>query len=145
MSRKAPKASRPLARNNAISKTSATDQSDITRLIVPRIALVALLLMTSPVWAKEPKKILGWGGYYCSRWNEDHASFDSASWLRLSETARSQAQWVMGYFEGAAGPKLPRISDNYILARINDYCLDHPEDPIERAANTILQELLTRR
>jgi hypothetical protein len=31
------------------------------------------------------------------------------------------------------------------LARMDDYCLHHPKEPIERAANTILQELLTRR
>ena len=103
-------------------------------------AVMALLTTATIGAAKDP---LGWGGYHCSRWTEDH--LNEANVKNLSDTGLSQVQWVMGYLQGAAGPELPEVSDNYIVVWINDYCTRQPPDPtIEQAAQALLRDLLHR-
>jgi len=106
--------------------------------MLARLALAALLLTTAPVGAA--KDSLGWGGYYCSRWTDDHLG--QSAFRNLSEAALSQAQWVLGYLQGAAGSELPDVSDGYIVAWVNDYCAKQPLDTIEQAAQALMRDLL---
>jgi len=105
------------------------------------LALTVLLLTTAPVGATEHS--LGWGGYYCSRWIEDHRG--QSAWLNLSEVGQSQAQWVFGYLLGAAGrSELPDMSDECIVAWVNEYCRKQPKHTIEQAAQALMRDLPRR-
>jgi len=111
--------------------------------------LGALVLVAATSGELVGQTALGWGGYYCDRWLEDHPY--GTSWSSVSDAVRSQSHWIFGYLS-ASGYTYQRVSgildpagvmniDDAITKWVTKYCQSRPGDTIERAARSLVEYL----
>ena len=99
---------------------------------------VALLFLTTQIAAQE-QAVLGQGNVSCGSWLNDRKGDDA--------NASSRIAWVLGYVTAfnqyeskPAGDVSGGKSTEEIMARIDNYCGQHPSDNLFRASAALVDE-----
>jgi hypothetical protein len=107
------------------------------------IALVGLALLLPCATAKTIT-VRGEGLAPCNIWIREHEAGTSRRPV--------QDSWILGYVNAAAGmldvPDIEDVTTKFrnadLVAWIDDYCSSHPDDPVIRAADALMRELVRR-
>ena len=103
---------------------------------------LALALLLMPICASA-KTITarGEGVASCTAWTREHTN----------KTTRQPVQdsWLLGYVNAVAGmldvPGVEDISATFrnadLVTWVNEYCVEHPDEPLIRAADALMREL----
>lgn len=107
-------------------------------------ALLVILMLASTHAATKTITVRGEGFATCAAWLREHAA----------RTGRQPVQdsWILGYVNAAASMlEVPGIDDVSAMFRnadlvawIDGYCGEHPEEPLIRAADALMRELARR-
>jgi hypothetical protein len=105
-------------------------------------ALLILLLLAPMDAQGKTINVRGEGVASCSAWSDAHA--------RKSDRYPVQDSWLLGYVNAIAGfldyPGVEDISAKFhnrdLVSWIDDYCGAHPDEPIIRAADALMRELV---
>lgn len=110
-----------------------------------RVFVLACVIFAFPAtssWSRDPI-ILGVGAKSCGSWTQERRD--------KSQISFTYAQWVLGYvtafnvhvLEHDAGVS-KGIDNQGLIAWIDTYCLSHPIDTVEEAADRLLTELMKK-
>jgi hypothetical protein len=108
------------------------------------MVLAAILLQLPLDATAKTITVRGEGFASCSIWLREHTA--------MTTRQPVQDSWVLGYVNAAAAmleiPGVEDVSASFrnadLVAWIDDYCTDHPDEPLIRAADALMRELARR-
>ena len=107
-----------------------------------RFVSIALLMASLSTTADAQPIVYGLGISSCGYWTDNRQKSRHASEL-------SQISWVQGFLSAfnvySGGADISEgIDANGILAWMDDYCMEHPFEPIAVASGALIKELQRR-
>jgi hypothetical protein len=111
------------------------------RAAIPMLGIALMLALPA---AAKTIKVRGEGLATCTAWVQEHN--------RKTSRQHVQDSWLLGYVNAVSGmlevPGVEDVSGPFhnidLLMWIDDYCNDHPEEPLIRAADALMRDLARR-